>query len=83
MKKFLLTRPSRDVTSLTAGYIRGKFISTHTSLAGRDMNRVIMPVWDMVFLLTRPSRDVTTGTEKGRKRGQFLLTRPSRDVTPL
>ena len=39
-------------------------ISTHTSLAGRDL--VLIGVVMLAFLLTRPSRDVTL-PEKGRK----------------
>ena len=34
---FLLTRPSRDVTSQLIRFFRLSNISTHTSLAGRDM----------------------------------------------
>ena len=35
--EFLLTRPSRDVTKKVRCHNRQIYISTHTSLAGRDM----------------------------------------------
>ena len=34
-------------------------ISTHTSLAGRDLVLALIGVVMLAFLLTRPSRDVT------------------------
>ena len=36
MPQFLLTRPSRDVTVLENNGTMANYISTHTSLAGRD-----------------------------------------------
>ena len=36
--KFLLTRPSRDVTVIACYFPCNPHISTHTSLAGRDCN---------------------------------------------
>ena len=57
------------------------FISTHTSLAGRDEAAIALSK-AMKFLLTRPSRDVTAGAFRVLPGVlQFLLTRPSRDVT--
>ena len=57
--QFLLTRPSRDVT-LNSGYLGlSLYISTHTSLAGRDSFSFAASPRGHQFLLTRPSRDVT------------------------
>ena len=57
-KKFLLTRPSRDVTNESGIIYTAKTISTHTPLAGRDIAFPLVHP-SMSFLLTRPSRDVT------------------------
>ena len=38
---FLLTRPSRDVTKQAGCYTGWEWISTHTSLAGRDPRKVL------------------------------------------
>ena len=62
-KKFLLTRPSRDVTNESGIIYTAKTISTHTPLAGRDIAFPLVHP-SMSFLLTRPSRDVT---QKQRK----------------
>ena len=79
--KFLLTRPSRDVTCYSSVQCRFRYISTHTPLAGRD-DRVLCLTCDLrVFLLTRPSRDVTLNAASAVEKFLFLLTRPSRDVT--
>ena len=36
--KFLLTRPSQDVTDIDLGWLIKAYISTHTPLAGRDID---------------------------------------------
>ena len=58
---FLLTRPSRDVTTRALFFTALICISTHTSLAGRDVIRDEDGKTTFQFLLTRPSRDVTGG----------------------
>ena len=58
-KKFLLTRPSRDVTKFASLKSVWHNISTHTSLAGRDLSVFRDLLLSITFLLTRPSRDVT------------------------
>ena len=55
---FLLTRPSRDVTVFVLLYQQLPYVSTHTSLAGRDLYHISNFLYK-TFLLTRPSRDVT------------------------
>ena len=62
---------------------RRRCISTHTSLAGRDILQSIRFTFLHSFLLTRPSRDVTILRLPARRTTEFLLTRPSRDVTAL
>ena len=57
--KFLLTRPSRDVTLENVCKMLEALISTHTSLAGRDKTVRMYILKPEKFLLTRPSRDVT------------------------
>ena len=57
------------------------FISTHTSLAGRDPEKRRFLRISFRFLLTRPSRDVTPRRSAVPGIPRFLLTRPSRDVT--
>ena len=57
--KFLLTRPSRDVTSICDLFRIILRISTHTPLAGRDALSDAVLFDASEFLLTRPSRDVT------------------------
>ena len=57
--QFLLTRPSRDVTKPREGTLNSPLISTHTPLAGRDVQRPLFRQDLFEFLLTRPSRDVT------------------------
>ena len=79
-RKFLLTRPSRDVTKEDGSYDFTGAISTHTSLAGRDRFRGSSTRMSK-FLLTRPSRDVTATLTSQCTADRFLLTRPSRDVT--
>ena len=56
---FLLTRPSRDVTQKGDVLAISSYISTHTSLAGRDGDEYVDAQFGSTFLLTRPSRDVT------------------------
>ena len=56
-------------------------ISTHTSLAGRDLSSSAVSCRPRGFLLTRPSRDVTFRVRLFLACLAFLLTRPSRDVT--
>ena len=58
--KFLLTRPSRDVTPSIRKHGAYMTISTHTPLAGRDRRGRTSRRRPQTFLLTRPSRDVTT-----------------------
>ena len=68
--KFLLTRPSRDVTGIRFCISIRHRISTHTPLAGRDVSTGAGTGWIIQFLLTRPSRDVTLsnyGAERNRK----------------
>ena len=79
--KFLLTRPSRDVTEEGSVQYYALSISTHTPLAGRDNLNLSVQEHDFTFLLTRPSRDVTRTRSVISPIGIFLLTRPSRDVT--
>ena len=79
--KFLLTRPSRDVTTIGAYAGFSATISTHTPLAGRDAVDTLLGALIGVFLLTRPSRDVTCVKLLQITALLFLLTRPSRDVT--
>ena len=81
MLKFLLTRPSRGVTTVYCTNFRNLLISTHTPLAGRDvMTGGREPTKDE-FLLTRPSRGVTKMLVNIVQNQRFLLTRPSRGVT--
>ena len=56
---FLLTRPLRDVTEALGRKAARYVISTHTPLAGRDNNVVMLVLLPSQFLLTRPLRDVT------------------------
>ena len=58
-------------------------ISTHTSLAGRDIFDKLHCVIRFSFLLTRPLRDVTPFGIPTERAERFLLTRPLRDVTQL
>ena len=81
-EKFLLTRPSRDVTDTDQATAQVDEISTHTPLAGRDHQKNRRVWCHKIFLLTRPSRDVTvSGPCLASGERVFLLTRPSRDVT--
>ena len=77
---FLLTRPSRDVTSLSFSDIsKHGFLLTRPS---RDVTARSWRLWPTPrFLLTRPSRDVTKYSLFQSRQEIFLLTRPSRDVT--
>ena len=81
--KFLLTRPSRDVTKQLRDKILISLISTHTSLAGRDA--IALAVEQEKEISTHTSlagRDRTDFKRQGHQYA-FLLTRPSRDVTML
>ena len=69
------------VTELLA--LSGELISTHTSLAGRDLKAS-----DVIFYYTISTHTSLAGRDLLRRNRQepqreFLLTRPSRDVTPL
>ena len=79
--QFLLTRPSRGATQLALAQGASDEISTHTPLAGRDVER-------LVYLL--PLSDFYSHAPRGARLGvtppalsatEFLLTRPSRDAT--
>ena len=61
---FLLTRPSRDVTTPALPPLFKLPISTHTPLAGRDIDCIVRNILPCPFLLTRPSRDVTEALDK-------------------
>ena len=80
-RKFLLTRPSRDVTETCNVKTGTCTISTHTSLAGRDLCTECALMAIVISTHTSlAGRDQTvTGLKKSQQ--QFLLTRPSRDVT--
>ena len=80
---FLLTRPLRDVTSLSRQSGINFEISTHTPLTGRDISSSLIFSIALKFLLTRPLRDVTSSSFHALFNNAFLLTRPLRDVTPL
>ena len=43
--RFLLTRPSRDVTEISRENLLDFKISTHTPLAGRDMHQIAVEVY--------------------------------------
>ena len=57
--KFLLTRPSRGATNIPQYNFHYDDISTHTPLAGRDINERSTKNSNWRFLLTRPSRGAT------------------------
>ena len=80
--KFLLTRPSRDVTTTENKRNIQRNISTHTSLAGRDIQASLAPVF-LDFISTHTSLAGRDDDGKPERKGKyaFLLTRPSRDVT--
>ena len=78
---FLLTRPLRDVTTVFSPMYPSTVISTHTPLAGRDIQHLGAAAHIILFLLTRPLRDVTYLLQINKRYFRFLLTRPLRDVT--
>ena len=81
LSRFLLTRPSRDVTNLKDTVIKMIQISTHTSLAGRDgINALLSQIGYISTHTSLAGRDILRHLTR-QHCYTFLLTRPSRDVT--
>ena len=78
---FLLTRPSRDVTTVMRHTPVERQISTHTSLAGRDAKQKAEKADKKISTHTSLAGRDETGAFFMQKNDRFLLTRPSRDVT--
>ena len=81
-ERFLLTRPLRDVTSVGNVSYVDKSISTHTPLAGRDYEGLLLTVFRLQISTHTPlaGRDCTLCNASVFIH-RFLLTRPLRDVT--
>ena len=79
--KFLLTRPSRDVTMVSDRNRKASGISTHTPLAGRDDRDTIRQTCGRHFYPHPPRGTRPLPGYSADYISTFLLTRPSRDVT--